>query len=275
LLEEDALGGSVGDALQQSSTVPTQNGQFNGSFVYLIAGFSTLGSQGPVARVARFDADGNGNLGAISLDDNNDGRYTHVSQGGNISAATYAIDTANAGSGRSTFTFKDSSAGTFSDVIYLISPTQAVVQETSKGIIGTGPLGAQTGGPFTLTGSAGAYATNWNGVQLSSSTAVPYEEDYVNQYTLTSASSSNIAGAADYVELGLSQMTLYTDVGMGGTLTIKNDSTANNLYKFVLNGSPSITVNFQAYFVNPSTVFMVSSDSNRTTSGIIYQQLPE
>jgi hypothetical protein len=275
LLEEDALGGSVGDALQQSSTVPTQNGQFSGSFVYLIAGFSVLGSQGPVARVARFDADGNGNLGAISLDDNNDGGYTHVSQGGNISAATYAIDTANAGSGRATFTFKDSSAGTFSDVIYLISPTQAVVQETSKGIIGTGPLAAQTGGPFTLSGSAGTYATNWNGVQLGSSTAVPYEEDYVNQYALTSTSSSNIAGAADYVELGLSQMTLYTGIDLGGTLTIKNDSTANNLYKFVLNGSPSITVNFQAYFVNPGTVFMVSSDSNRTTSGIIYQQPSE
>jgi hypothetical protein len=275
LLEEDALGGSVGDALQQSAAVPTENAQFNGSFVYLVTGFSRLGSEGPVARVARFTADGNGNLGGISLDDNNDGGYTHVSQGGNISAATYAMDTTNAGSGRATFTFKDSNAGTFSDVMYLISATQAAVQETSKGIIGTGPLEAQTGGPFTLSGSAGMYISNWNGVQLGSSTAVPYEENYVNQYALSSVNSSNIAGTADYVELGLSQKNMYSNVGLGGTLTIKNDGTVNNLYRFALNGSPSITVNFQAYFVNPGTVFMICSDSNRTTSGIVSQQPTE
>jgi hypothetical protein len=272
MLEEDSLGGSVGDGLQQLTSVPTQNSQFSGSFVYLISGLSVLGSQGPVSRVARFTADGNGNLGTISLDDNNDGGYSHVSQGGNISAATYSIDTTNAGTGRATFTFKDSSLGTFSDVMYLVSPTQAVVQELSKGIIGTGPLNAQTGGPFTLSGTAGTYASNWNGVQLGSSTAVPYEEDFVNQYTLSSSNSSNIAGVTDYVELGLSQKTLYSGVGLGGTLTINNDGTLNNLYKYTLSGSPAITVNFQAYFVNPQTVYLVCSDSNRTASGIAYQQ---
>jgi hypothetical protein len=273
LMEEDSLGGNVGDALQQAATVPTQNSQFTGSFVYLISGLSYLGGQGPVSRVARFTADGSGNLGTISLDDNNDGRYSHVSQGGNISAATYAIDTANTGSGRATFTFKDSSLGTFSDVIYLVSPTQAIVQETSKGIIGNGPLNAQTGSPFTVSGSAGTYVSNWNGVQLGSSTAVPYEEDFVNQFTLSSSSSnSNISGFIDYVELGLSQKNLYSDVPLGGALTITKDGTTNNLYKYALNGTPSITVNFQAYFVNPGTVYMVCSDSNRSASGIVYLQ---
>jgi len=272
ILEEDSLGGSVGDALQQLSSVPTQNSQLTGSFVYFINGVSFLGSKGPVARVARFTADGNGGLGSISLDDNNDGSYLHVSQGSNITNANYAIDTSNAGSGRATFTFKDSGGGTYSDVVYLISPAQGVVQETSKGIIGTGPITAQTGSPFTLTNSAGTYVANWNGVQLGSSTAVPYEENYVQQFTLSSSNSSNVAGVADYVLLGLSQQTLYTDVGLGGTLTIKNDGTLNNEYKFVLNGSPSVTVNFQAYFVNPGTIYMICSDSNRTSGGIIVQQ---
>jgi hypothetical protein len=273
LMEEDPLGGSVGDALQQAANIPVQNSQFSGSFVYLVTGLSVLGSQGPVTRVARFTADGNGSLGTLSLDDNNDGGYSHLSQGSNISAATYAIDTANAGSGRATFTFKDSSLGTFSDVIYLVSPTQAVVQETSKGIIGTGPLNAQSGGPFTLSGSAGTYVSNWNGVQLGSSTAVPYEEDFVNQYTLSGSNSSNVSGVTDYVELGLSQKSLYSNVGLGGTLTIKSDGTVNNLYKYTLSGSPAITVNFQAYFVNAETVYMVCSDSNRTASGIVIQQM--
>jgi len=272
MLEEDELGGTSGDALQQVGPVPTQNSQFNGSFVYLISGASVLGTQGPVARVARFTTDGNGGLGSISFDDNNDGGYTHISQGSNISAASYAIDTGNSGSGRGTYTFKASGEGTFSDVFYMISPGQAMVQETSKGIIGNGPMYAQAAGPFTVSGSAGNYVTIWDGVQLGSSTAVPYEEDFVGQYALTNTASSNLAGVIDYVELGLSSKTLYTNVGLGGTLTINNQSTANNHYRFALSGSPSITVNFQAYFVNPGTILMVCSDNTRTTAGIIYPQ---
>jgi hypothetical protein len=272
LLEEDTLGGCAGDALQRVGTIPTQNAQFTGGFVYLIAGASVLGTQGPVTRVARFTADGNGGLGSVSLDDNNDGNHTHISQGGNISAASYAIDTANSGSGRGTFTFRDSGAGTFSDVFYMISPTQAVAQETSRGIIGNGPMYAQAAGPFTLAGSVGSFVTGWSGVQLGSTSAVAFEEDFVAQYTLTSTASSNISGGIDYVELGLSSKTLYTNVALGGTLTINNDGTANNHYQFAVTGSPSITVNFQAYFANPGTILMVCSDGTRTTSGIIYQQ---
>ncbi len=272
MLEEDASGGSMGDALQQAGAVPTQSSQFSGSFVYLIGGASVLGTQGPVSRVARFTSDGNGGLSNISLDDNNDGNYTHVSPGGNISAATYAIDTANSGSGRGTFTFKDSGTGTYSDVFYMVSPTQAMVQETSNGIIGDGPLYAQTGAPFSLAGSAGTYVSNWSGVQLGSSNAVPFEEDFVNQYTLSNTSSSNISGVTDYVELGLSSKTLYTNVGLGGTLKMNKDTTLNNEYKFAINGSPSVTVTFQAYFVNPGTVLMVCSDNTRSTAGIINSQ---
>jgi hypothetical protein len=274
MIEEDNLGGTAGDAVQQTGAIPTQNGQFTGGFVYQIAGVSiiTTGSLGPVTRVARYTADGNGGLGSISLDDNNDGGYTHISQGGNISAATYAIDTTNAGSGRGTFTFKDSGTGTFADVFYMISPTQAVVQETSKGIIGNGPMYAQSAGPFTLAGLAGTFVTGWAGVQLGSTSLIAFDEDFVSQYTLSNMNSSNIAGTVDYVELGLSSKTLYSSVGMAGTLTVRNDGTTNNLYKFALNGSPAITVNFQAYFANPSTVLLVCSDNIRTTSGIIFQQ---
>jgi hypothetical protein len=274
MLEEDSLGATAGDALQQTGVIPTQNGQFTGGFVYQIVAVSviTTGSLGPVTRVARFTADGNGGIGSISLDDNNDGRYTHISQGGNISAATYAIDTANAGSGRGTFTFKDSGSGTFADTFYLISPTQAVVQENSKGIIGTGPMYVQSSGPFTLQNLAGTFVTSWSGVQLGSTSAIAFDETFVSQYTLANASSSNISGTVDYTELGISSKTLYSSVGVAGNLTLRNDGTTNNLYKFALNGSPAITVNFQAYFADPSTVLLVCSDGIRTTSGIVIQQ---
>lgn len=272
VLEEDNFGGTLGDALAQSGAIPTQNSQFAGSFAYLVGGASVVGTQGPVARAARFASDGNGGLGAISLDDNNSGSYTHISQGSNISSASYAIDTANAGSGRGTFTFTDSGSGTFSNVFYMISPTQAVVQDTSDGIIGDGPFYAQTAGPFTVNGSAGNYVFNWSGVQLGSSTAVPFEEDFTGQFALSSATTNNVAGVTDYIELGLSGNNLFTNIGLGGTLTMNNDGTANNLYKFVLGGSPSSTINFQAYFVNPGTVLLVCSDNSRTTAGIMHQQ---
>jgi hypothetical protein len=275
MVEEDIAGGSAGQALQQTATTPTQNSGFSGSFVYLTAGAAVLGTQAPVTRVARFSADGNGAVGSISLDDNNDGGYTHISQGGNISAATYAVDTANAGSGRVAFTFKSSGEGIFADVFYLISATQGVALETTRGIIGTGPIYAQSSGPFSLAGSAGNYVISWNGVQLGSITIVPFAENGTAQYTLANSKTSNIGGFADYTEVGLTSKTVYSNVALGGTLTFKGgDSTANNNYKFALTGSPSVTLTFQAYFVNPGKVLMICSDGVRTLAGTINQQQP-
>jgi hypothetical protein len=271
VLEEDSLGGSSGEALQQASTVPMQNSGFSGSFVYLVGGAQTTGNQGPVALAARFTADGNGGLNAIALDYNNDGNYTHVSPGSGTSSASYLIDSANPGSGRGTFTFT-ASPGTFSNVFYMISATQADVQQTSLNIIGDGPFYAQASGPFTVAGTAGPYAFNWSGVQLGSSTAVPFEEDFAGQYTLANATTNNIAGVIDFVELGLSSNNLFTNVGLGGTLTVNGDGTANNLYKFTLGGSSSSTINFQAYFVNANTVLLMCSDSARTTAGTAVHQ---
>lgn len=269
VIEEDLQGGSIGDAAQQASTIPAANSAFTGGWTYLVGGSTT---QGPDTRVARFTADGNGNLGAISYDENNAGGYNHISQGTNISAATYAIDTANAGTGRGTFTFTDSGSGTFKYVFYAISSSQAVVQDLSSGIVSDGSMLTQSAGPFTLSASAGNYAFNWSGVQLGSNSAVPFEEDFVGQYALSSATSSNISGVVDYVELGLSGNNLFTNIGLSGTLTITGDGTNNNNFKVLISGSPSTTITFQAYFASPTTMFLVCSDNTRTTAGITLQQ---
>jgi len=268
VLEEDSLGGSAGQALRQASTIPLQNSDFTGSFAYLVAGAQVTGNQGPVALAARFTADGNGNLNSISMDYNNDGNYTHASSG---SASSYSIDTANAGSGRGTFTF-NASPGIFSNVFYMISSAQADVQQTSLSIVGDGPFYSQSGGPFTVAETAASYAFNWSGTQLGSSTAVPFQEHFTGLYTLSNASSNNIAGVVDYVELGLSSNQLFTNIGVGGMLAVNGDGTANNLYKFAIGGPSSTTINFQAYFVSPTTVLLVCSDSARTTAGLAVQQ---
>jgi len=271
LLEEDALGGSSGDAGLQV-TPPTQNSGFTGSYVFLVGGASVLGSQGPVATVGRFTSDGNGNLNAVTADDNNDGRHVHIQNGSNISNATYAIDTSVSGSGRGTFTFTNSGTGTYSYTFYMLSAGQAVVQDTSAGYIATGPMSAQPAGPFTSSNLAGNYVFNWSGVQLGSSTAVPFEEDFIGQYALVN--NNQVSGVADYVELGLSSNTLNTNVGLSGNLVLNGDGTADNKYTFNLNGSPSLTINYQVYFVSGSTAFLVTSDSSRTTAGVIKLQNP-
>jgi hypothetical protein len=270
LLEEDALGGSAGEAFQQSGAIATQNSQFNGSFVYLVSGSTTRGggSEGPDVRAARFTADGTGGLSAITYDENENGNITHITQGSN---ATYSIDTANSGSGRGTFSFHNS-GNTYSEVFYLISSTQAAVLDISPQIVASGPLAAQSAGPFTLSNVSGNFVFNWTGVQLGTNGAIPFQEDYVGQYTLSNNSGSNIAGTTDYVQLGLSTNSVSTQVPVGGQLTINGDGTANNQYKFAVNGSVSATLNFQAYFVNSSTVYMVTSNGNRTTAGILNLQ---
>jgi hypothetical protein len=271
-MEEDKLGGSSGHAFLQSPSVPTQNSQFNGSFVYLQEGASVRGSQGPVVRVTRLTSDGNGNIGSISLDDNNDGRYTHVSQGSNISEATYSMDAANSGSGRGTLSFTDSGTGTYTNVFYVVSSSQGFIQVTSAGIVADGPLMAQSPGPFALNGLTGNFVFSWRGEQLGVNTAIPLAETYVGSYALSSASSSNISGIVDYVQVDLSGQNFYSGVPLGGTLTINNDGTTNNHYKFAINGTQSATLNFQAYFVSSSTVLMVTSDNNHTTAGFLNRQ---
>lgn len=268
VLEEDTLGGMAGDALQQAASVPTQNSQFTGSFVYQLGGAFVRNAQGPIARVARFTADGNGGLGSVSLDTNYDGSYTHSSS---ASSATYAIDASNSGSGRGTFTFTASGNAT-TYVFYLISPTQALLQEVTPGVVAGGPLNAQAAGPFSQSSLTGNFVFRWVGVQLGASTTIPLEENFVGQYAGTSSSSGNVTGATDYVQLGLSGSTVFDNVPLGGTLTINGDGTINNHYKFAVNGSPSVTINFQAYFVDPTTLYLVTSDGNRTTTGIISQQ---
>jgi hypothetical protein len=274
MLEEDSLGGSSGDVLQQSNPVPVANPGFTGNFVFLTGGASVFGSQGPVATVGRFAADGNGGLSQVTADDNNAGRLVHVQNGSNVSNANYAIDTNFPGSGRATFTFTNSGTGTYSFVSYFVSPTQAVVQNVSKGYIATGPMYAQAPGPFSLTNLAGNYVFNWSGVQLGSSSAVPFEEDFIGQYALANSTSNSVSGVIDYVELGLNSNTLFTNVALTGNLVIDGDGTADNKYTYVLNNSPSATIHYQVYFVSTSTALLVTSDSARTTAGVLRLQVP-
>lgn len=265
-LEEDNLAITQGDALKQSGAVATDNSGFTGSFVYVVAGAS---NNGPLAQVARFTADGAGNLTKIALDYNDNGHHEAITSSSTISSAAYAIDTANLGSGRGTFTFTDSRLGVFSAIFYLISPTKAAVQDLSRGSITDGSMLAQNAGPFTSANLAGNYAFNWSGTILSSNSFSEFEEDFLGQYAL---SGGVVTGAIDYEELSFFNNPINLDIPLAGTLTINGDGTASNNFQYMIRNSQSATLHFAAYLVDSNTTFVVCTDSNRVTPGSAIMQ---
>ena len=267
MIEEDASFASVGDSFIQTGTIPTQVAGLAGTFSFLIGGSAVTGNFGSIARVgsAAFNA---GAATAVSLDDNNAGNYTKLTN----DSGSYTIDPA--GSGRGTFTFVDSSAGAFSYVFYLISPAQAVVQETSSGVIGSGTMSAQ---PSSISNSslAGTYIFNWSGVTIPSSHNIGFEEDFVGQYTLAAA--NTISGTVDFTELGSTSTPIFTDVPVTGTFPITGSGTGRNSYQAIVSpggGAPSTTFNFAAYVGSGNTVYLVTTDTTRVTAGTALVQTP-
>jgi hypothetical protein len=263
-IEEDSFGGSSGDGVLQSGAIPTTTAGFTGSFAYLVGGWSPAG---PDAAAACFTANAGG-IGTISYDENNDGGPFHVSQGSNISSATYAMDTTNAGSGRGTLTFTDSSHGTFQYVFYLGTPTSGVIQNSASGYVEDGTMFPQTGSPFTLPNLAGNYVFNWSGVDLSSSSV----ENFVGQYALASGASNNISGVLDGNIVSSTGMAPYPNIGTQGTLTINSNGTNNNAYQIVAGSPLSTTYNYQAYIVDANTVLLVGTDNTRVLAGFVSRQ---
>jgi hypothetical protein len=250
---------SVGDAVAQTGTIPTATSGLTGSFAFILAGSSLSGSDVRAGRVSL----SSGTVSNVQLDDDDSsasgsGNSNHTAiPAGTISAATYTIDPS--GDGRGTLTFTDSSAGTFSFIFYLSSPTQAVIQDVSTGsgtlpiITADGSMQMQTGNPFSTAGEAGNWAFNWSGESINGTTGILAEEDFVGQYTQTT--SGSISGGVDFTEL--SANSVVTGAAMSGTMAVVGDGTLRN------------TLNFAAYLVDANTIFVVGVDTHRTITGSI------
>jgi hypothetical protein len=279
LMEEDGVFATNGDAFQQSGTIATTNAGFTGNFVHVI-GSGSLATGGPIGRGARYTADGQGNLTSIGADDNNAGLFSCIGAGDSrctlqAAPSTYAIDTANAPTGRGTLKIAvTGQANPFQGVFYLISPTKAVIQDTSANAIGSGMLMAQSG-TFSNSSLAGNYTFNLSGIVLGTTSQTSFfEEDFIGQYALSSAAASNVTGAADFVELGssTSRPPAFLNVPITGTLKINGDGTQRNGFNIITGNSPSTTLNFTAYIASPQEIFLVGTDNTRVTNGTMTQQ---
>ncbi len=139
----------LGDAFEQqtSSTCGWAMNALSGSTVLQTSGIN-IGGGAPgvvIADVGSFTADGTaGNVTAGSIDENSGGT---VSSAVGTLTGNYAMNSC----GRGTL-----GVGNHTYVYYIISPSDAVLQETTSGIIAHGFLVPSSGGPFvdgTLTGN--------------------------------------------------------------------------------------------------------------------------
>jgi hypothetical protein len=257
LLGTDFPAAFSGEAFGQQNISFTA-ASLNSGFAFLIGGSS---SSGPIATAGRFIADGAGNLTSIFLDENNSGTVTLLpSQGGTVTG-TFAVDANGLGGGTATWT--DTKVGTFSFIFYLISPSNAVFQETDSKITSDGTLLAQTAGPVSLATLAGDFALVWSGVSSN-------EEDFVGQLKLTSASGNNTTGIMDINEFGAGKQ--FFNIQFNGPLTITPPGTGPNTLVVTTTFPSQTTFNFTAYAVDSNNVFLVGVDNTRVIAGTVVRQ---
>lgn len=259
----------IGDAFAQQNIafIPSS---VSGSFVFLIGGWSTAG---PIATAGRFTADGAGNLSTVVLDENNAGGVTLLPSG--TVTGTFTVDENQFGGG--TMTWTDTNVGTFSFIFYLISPTQAVFQETDSSIVSNGRFVAQTTTPISAASLAGDYAVGWTGVssdQGDFTNAGNSEEDLIGQFTLTS--SGSLSGRIDLNEFATGQQ--FFDVPLNGNLSLYGDGTQANTLDANVPTSVTSTLNFTSYVVDQNTTFVVqtlppgSNSADRVLAGVLTRQ---
>lgn len=246
-----------GEALAQQNIVFTP-ASLNGGFAFLIGGGN---SAGPIATAGRFDADGVSTLTGVFLDENSSGTVTLLPSTGGTVSGTYTVDGNGLGGGTATWT--DTKVGTFSFIFYLVSPTQAVFQETDSNITSDGSFLAQTPSPITPAILAGDFAFVWSGVSTD-------QEDFVGHLKLTSAGGNNASGTMDFNQFAPGKQSI--NIPFNGPLAVTAPGTGPNTLTVTTTFSTPITFNFTAYAVDSNKVFLVGVDSNRVIAGSVVRQ---
>lgn len=178
----------VGDAYKQQTSLTCGWG------LNALAGSTVLETSGASAGVVNtnlgsFTAS-SGAVSAASLDENNGGTVT--SQIGTLTGS-YTMDPC----GRGTLT-----VGTHSYVFYIISSSDAVLQETTSGIVGHGFLVPSQGGAFADSTLTGSYAFRLGGTDAAGTAGS--REDFLGQVT-SAGSGTGLAGTLDLNDFGTTQ----------------------------------------------------------------------
>jgi hypothetical protein len=258
LMETTSGGTLAGDAFLQSN-IPTTTAGISGGFVYAMGGGSASGL--PFTRGGKFSASG-GALSSVIVDNNNGGQST---SSGPVNG-TYTIDPS--GNGRGTITFSvPGLTDAFTYVFYLISPTQAFVQDQSLNVIEDGSMLAQGSGTISDSSLAGNYAINWSGV--TSTSAGTGEEDVVGATTL---SSEALSGTVDINDFGPGGQA--TGIVLTGTLKLGSDPTGHNALTVNLATPAASPIPAFAYVAANNNILFVSTQNTRVMVGVLTPQAP-
>lgn len=259
LMETSSGGTLLGTALLQSS-IPTTTAGLSGGFVYAMGGSSP---SGPFTRGGKLSANG-GALSNVIVD--NEVGFTSVFDLGPVNG-TYTID--SSGDGRGTITFNVSGfSDAFTYVFYMVSPTQAFVQDQSLNVVEDGTMLAQGTGTISDTSLAGNYAINWSGV--TNTNAGLGEEDLVGATTLGSEA---LNGTVDINDFGAGGEA--TGVALTGTVKLNSDPTSRNAITFNLATPAATPITAFGYVAANNNILFVCTQKNvRIMVGVLTPQTP-
>ena len=196
----------------------------------------------------------NGAVSGVSMDQNSGGTYTQPAGTG---ADNYTMDSC----GRGTL-----SVAGHSYVYYIISTSDAVLQEVTSGVVAYGLLLPSQGGPFVDSIFNGSYAFRLGGTDAAGTAG--NREDFLGQLT-SSGSGTGLAGTLDLNDFGATQTgiaiangTYLAAGGIRGTISLP------------LATSPSTTRNLVFYLVSPTLFYVLDVDQAPagTALGVINNQ---
>jgi hypothetical protein len=256
-VEQDATPVLTGDAFKQQFGGPWGVSTLNGSMVFGTAG---SGVGGRIADLVSFTADGTGivTAGSGMVDQNSAGTISTASSlGGN-----YTFDAS--GNGRGTLSISGHSY-----VFYMIAESPAaaaVVQETTAGVVAHGSLIQPQGGPFTAASLQGSYALGLSGLTGNN------EEDVVGQ--LSADGNGKITNTAPNLStLDINNFgTLQAAQGNSGTYGPTVPANGRTTMSLTSATMPIVTRNFVLYFVSPTAIVALGTDSTDVAIGSLFKQ---
>ncbi|HXP81372.1 MAG TPA: hypothetical protein VN976_15810 [Verrucomicrobiae bacterium] len=252
----------VGDAYiqQTSSTCGWALNALSGPTVFETSGLNSLGGSPGVVigDIGNFTADGTtGAVSAASIDENSGGT---VSSTVGTLTGNYTVDSC----GRGTLTI-----GGHSYVFYIISPSDAVLQESTTGIIAHGFMLPSNGGPFVDTTLTGNYGFRLGGTDAAGTTG--NREDLLGQVT-SAGLGTGLAGTLDLNDFGATQTPVAIANGTYLGAPAGSLRATMNLPLSTISGAT--TRNLVLYMVSPKLFYVLDTDPAPagTAVGVINNQ---
>ena len=238
-----------GVALRQSASA-FSNSTLKGGYVFAS---TAIGSNDYIDAAGQFNADGNGNLTAGSLDQDNLGTPTSTTLG----ASQYSV----ASNGRTTV--KLAPGGGLNPVnlaVYLADATHGFAVGLDSSLVTTGELFQQTDTPFSLASLQGSYGIHLAGFNVDTAGNTRYLEISAQ---LTIDNAGNATGREDVNNQGTSPLAGQVT---GGTFTMTSSGRGTLVLNETWNPNGS-TSRFAVYMISKSRFLLVGLDSFQLLQG--------